>query len=256
MDIYGIASAEIPDKDDEIAILKGMDVVPHPYINDEHGNASRMFNVLGLINMHKKIYSEKDCANEREKKCWEHAKVPFLYVEGSLADEEEHPNAQAASALVKYSIQNPRFNLGFSVEGGIDKREGNKLVKTAVRGVSFTISPCNPLCKVFAVNDLIKSHNPIELPEKYKDVIQPRHSFIRLADPSKLVKAKLDFVEEVGSLMKSGNLHKAKMLKCWQCGCQKVYIAPRLPNSCSACGETFSMKDLSDALLTNKKDLV
>ena len=256
MRIYGIASAQAPDKVDEIAMLKGMNVTSTPYINDEHGNASKMFNVLGLINMHKKIFSEKDCSNKREKQCWEYAKVPFLYVEGSLADEEEHPNAQAASALVKYSIQNPLFNLGFSVEGGIDEREGNKLTKTEVRGVSLTISPCNPLCKVFAMDNLAKSYHKIDLPEKYKKAAPDKHSFIRIPEPRKLLKAKLEFVEEVSSLAKSNNLHKAKLMKCWQCGCQKVYIAPRLPNACTACGEGFSMKDISDALLTDKKDLL
>jgi hypothetical protein len=256
MRIYGIASAEAPDKVNETAILKGMSVVRNPYINDEHGSASKMFNVLGSINLHKKIYSEKDCANKRERQCWDYAKVPFLYVEGSLADEEEHPNAQAASALIKYATQNSSFNLGFSVEGSVDERDGNKLSKTEVRGVSLTISPCNPLCKVFSVDSLAKSSRTIELPEKYKNAIGSLSSFIRIPDTRKLLKAKIDFIEEVSTLAKSNSLHKAKLVKCWNCGCQKVYIAPRLPNACSACGEGFSMKDISTALLTDKKDFL
>jgi hypothetical protein len=129
-------------------------------------------------------------------------------------------------------------------------------MKTEVRGVSLTISPCNPLCKVFAMDNLAKSYHQVELPEKYKNMAESKTSFIRLPDPSKLLKAKLEFVEEVFALKKSNDLHKAKLMKCWQCGCQKVYIAPRLPNACGACGEGFSMKDISEALLTNKKDLI
>lgn len=257
MKVYGIASAEIPDKVNETAVLKGMDIAPVPYINDEHGDAARMFNVLGSIQTHKKIYSASDCANEREKRCWNHAKVPFLYVEGSLADEEEHPNAQAASALIKYAAQTPGFNLGFSVEGSVMEKEGDKLTKTAVRGVSLTISPCNPLCKVFSMDDLAKSYYPVVLPEKYQHLVSSgkvRSSFVRTPDLNVLLKSKLDFVSEVSVLLKSNQLNRARLLKCWNCGCQKVYIAPKVPNNCVACGEAFSMKDLSTALLSKKGD--
>lgn len=249
MRIYGIASAEKPDRVGETALIDGMHIEPNAYINDEHGATSKMFNVLGHIVKSKKIFDIKECANEREKKCWNLAKAPFLYVEGALADEEEHPNAQAASSLVKYSAKHAEFNLGFSVEGGIDERKGNILTKTEVRGVSLTINPCNPLCRVFAMDDLAKSlTGDIRLPDKYKTTALSKRSFRKIPDEASLCKAKISFIKEVASLHKSGDIHKASVIKCWGCGSQKVYVTPRLPNACIACGEKFSMKDINKAL--------
>jgi hypothetical protein len=260
MKIFGIATAQVPDRVQEVVDLNGVNVVGNPYINDEHGSISRMFNVLGTITDYKKIFSQKDCADEKQLKCWKHCKVPFLYVEGEVFDEQEHPNAKAAAALVKYKAQHPDFRLGFSVEGGIGDRNGKNLLKTQVRGVSLTVNPMNPICQVWADGGLAKSFSaqPIELPDLYKSLIGKTpecRSIRKVPDLNRLVKAKIDFLEHVSDLKKSSpNIADARVIKCWNCGCQKVYIAPHMPNICNACDEPFTMDDVYQALLTERGD--
>ena len=260
MKIFGIATAQCPDRVQEVINLDGVDVKGTPYINDEHGSISRMFNILGTVTDYKKIYSLKDCEDEKQRICWNHCKVPFLYVTGEVFDEQEHSNAKAAAALVKYKSQHPHFGLGFSVEGDIGMRQGKNLTKTVVNGVSLTVNPMNPVCQVWADGGLAKSASsaPVELPELYKSLIgkNPESRSIRKVPVlSRLVKAKLDFLEEVSNLKKScKDLSDARVIKCWNCGCQKVYVAPHMPNICSACDEPFTMDDVYQALLTNRGD--
>lgn len=165
MKIFGIATAQTPDRVNELIRLDGVEVAKKPYINDEHGSISRLFNILGTITGIKKIFSQKECEGEKQLKCWNYCKVPFLYVEGEVFDEQDHPNARAAAALVRYKSQNPDFNLGFSVEGDIVKNKGKELLNTIVNGVSLTVNPMNPICQVWAEGGLKKSgvHVPEEI---------------------------------------------------------------------------------------------
>lgn len=246
--IYGIAATETKDRTGESIDLNGMDVSDIRLLNDEH-SSDRFFEILGYIDQAKKIFSDKDCQDEYQRKCWNLIKKPFLYIAGKLMD--DHPNAQSAAALIKYSIQNPNYPVGLSVEGMTVERQGNKLLKTKVKNVSLTIKPANPECKIFAKTDLTKNFEKIDLPEKYKNVHDSRKQFRELPSKQKRLLAKSELLKELTELAKSNNepeIFGATVMKCWNCGEGKMFMKSRLPNRCSACNERFTMSDIYKAM--------
>jgi hypothetical protein len=247
MEIFGCAATSDVDRAGERVLLDGMDIADIKLFNDEHAS-ERMFEILGNISQAVKIYTEKECADEYQLKCWKLLKRPFLYVRGSIADEQGHPNAQAAAALIKFGQQNPDFKVGLSVEGMTLERRGTDLVRTKVRNVSLTVKPANPHTFIFPVIDLAKSHAPAVLPEQYRDV-EGRKQFRSLPDDKTMILAKSGFLQELKELLKSDaqTVEGAAVIKCWNCGTGKVFMKSRLPNRCGACGEGFTMKDIYSA---------
>lgn len=246
--IYGIAATETKDRTGESIDLNGMDISDIRLLNDEH-SSDRFFEILGYIDQSKKIYSQKDCEDEFQLKCWNSLKKPFLFIAGKLMD--DHPNAQSAAALIKYSIQNPHYPVGLSVEGSTLEREGQKLLKTKVKNVSLTIKPANPECRIFAKTDLTKSFGQVDLPEKYKDIKESRRQFRELPSKEMRLLAKSALLADLVKLAKSDNepeIFGATIMKCWNCGEGKTFLKSRLPNRCIACNERFTMSDIYKAL--------
>lgn len=245
MEIYGCAGTEDVDRVGERVLIDGMDISSIRLFNDEH-ESSTMFQILGNIDEAKKIMSEKDISDEYQEKCWKRVGGrPFLYVRGRLADDDGHPNAQAAASLIKFGAQNSDFKVGLSVEGSTVDKKGKDLVKTKVNNVSLTVKPANPNTFILPLNDLAKSDAQIALPEKYKNV-EGRKQFRNLPDVDNRMLAKSQFIEELSSLMKSDKetQNSAVVVNCWNCGEHKLFMKMRLPNRCLACGEAFSMSDL------------
>lgn len=246
--IYGIAATETKDRTGESIDLNGMDISDIRLLNDEH-SSDRFFEILGYIDSSKKIFSEKDCDDEYQLKCWNSIKKPFLFIAGKLMD--EHPNAQSAISLIKYSAQNPNYPVGLSVEGSTLERQGSKLLKTKVKNVSLTIKPANPECKIFAKTDLTKSFDKISLPEKYKNIKESRKQFREMPSKEKRLLAKSSMLQDLVNLAKSNSepeILGATVMKCWNCGEGKTFLKSRLPNRCIACNERFTMSDIYKAL--------
>ncbi|MEM4379124.1 MAG: hypothetical protein QXL01_00355, partial [Thermoplasmatales archaeon] len=175
--IYGIGATEALDNAKEKVILDGLDISHLRGIKDEHPDQDNFFHLVGSVTYAKKIKSEKDCENEYQKRCWNYVKAPFLYAEGMLADDEGHPNAQSAAAMIKFT-QRPDIPLkmGFSVDGGVLERRdesgrpsenGKILSKTVATNLSLTVKPCNPQCRIWMFNDLTKSDLTMEPPARY-----------------------------------------------------------------------------------------
>lgn len=253
--IYGIAAAQNPDKDGQTIIIKNMDTSKLRYINDEHGD--KMFDFIGGISYYKKIYGEQDCENEKQVRCWNSAKVPLLYVEGELADDEGHPNAEAAAAMVKFTSKNPHYplQLGFSIEGGIVEKAGEKeniLSKTIGTGATITVKPCNPKCLLFPELDLMKSDVAVALPEKYVAQLKaaPARPSIKelpiVHVHSKVMELKKSIDDYMGGFTS---------MKCHSCGnAMRFFKSTKdMPNHCQKCGNSFRLSDIWSALNKSKR---
>ncbi len=159
--LRGIFSAETPDKSGEIVSIEGIDISTindgKGLVNSEHNND--FTKTVGKILNAKKIFSDKDCSNEFEKKAYESVnKVPLMVGTVELFDEEDHPEAQAIAKIAKfYKKRNEPLVLGFSVEGGILERSGPVIKKSIVRKVAVTAGPCNEAARAELVSEMTKS---------------------------------------------------------------------------------------------------
>lgn len=250
MRVYGIAAAQNPDNSGETIVIDNIDTSRLRFLNDEHG--SDAWSMIGSIDYHKKIRSLEECEDDHQRRCWEHAQVPFLFVRGEIADQTGHPNAQAAASLLKFTSMRPDLPLkvGFSIEGGILERSGsdNKILnKTLATGASFTIKPCNPKAAMFAEQDLAKSTWTDPPPKAYYEALaksDATKSFIEV--PKVLLLMQLD------DLKKSVDdyLGAFTSMKCWRCGQGVRFFksSSDIPNRCPHCSSAFRMSDIYGAM--------
>jgi len=163
--IDGIAASQHLDSSGEVLDIKGHDISDlvegKGVLNFEHENG-KPDDIIGHIIYAKKIFSEKDCENERQKKYWDSVKKPFVYIIAELFDDEEHPGAVAAAAMIRYyAKRKEKLLAGFSIEGSTLERKGNHLVRSVGRRVALTLRPCNKTC----IADLLED-------DKYKDIVK------------------------------------------------------------------------------------
>jgi rubrerythrin len=266
LQIYGIAAAQNPDNAGETLNIQNLDTSKLRYINDEHGD--KMFDFIGGIRTHKKIFSEKDCENPYQLKCWQSAKVPFLYIEGELADDEGHPNAQSAASLLKFTTQrnDVPFKLGFSIEGGIieklrpdgspEQRDeegqligeaGVNISKAVATGTTLTVKPCNPKCQVWLVNDLRKSDIQSVPPKAYYEALKKSRAATSFRENPE-VKLMLKMEELKKSL--NSYVKGFTSIKCHHCGNGTRFFKSTndLPNHCPSCNNRFRMSDIWNAI--------
>ena len=255
---YGIGAAQNDDNVGEKLLLDGLEDRVK-FIRDEHDDLSA-FRLLGSVNNSKKIYSEKDCEDEQQRRCWKHAGVPFLYVAGEFADDQDHPNAQSAASLLKFTSRNDvPLKMGLSIDGGIierqtpdgrpteDKDQGKILARTLGSSVAFTVKPCNPKCAIFLENDLAKSDYKSAPPARYFEALkksQAKHSFNEIPEWQlyiKLDNLKKSLVNYTGGFTS---------MKCHTCGTNQRFFksSTDMPNGCSKCGKNYSMAQLWKAL--------
>ena len=149
LEIDGIVGSQLRDSQGEMLSVEGADITEleagRGRFNDNHGKG--FFNSIGRISKAKKIFKEEDCDNERHKHYWNKVKSPFIYVSGNLYDDEDHPNARAAAAILRnIHKEDSPLKLKASVEGGIVKR-GDKdptlLANTKIHSVALTFTPAN-----------------------------------------------------------------------------------------------------------------
>src|ERR1035437_10061544 len=101
--------------------------------------------VVGKILKAKKIFSDKDCDDDRQLYYWNRIKTPYLYVMGELFDDYTD-SARHLAGKFRYDAdhKDQKFNVtGFSVEGATVKKEGMMVLKSIARKITLTTLPCN-----------------------------------------------------------------------------------------------------------------
>ncbi len=149
LEIDGIFASELRDQQGELLSLEGADISDLQAglgtFNDNHSPG--LYNVLGKITFAKKIFSKADCSNAREEYFWDKVKAPILYGKGLLFNDEDHPNAKAAAAILRSIHKNDcPLKLKASVEGGIVARglaDPTFLRATKVKRIALTFVPAN-----------------------------------------------------------------------------------------------------------------
>lgn len=248
--IYGIVAAECQDKAGETLKIQGCDTSNLRYLNSEH--ESNVGSIIGSIDYHKKIYSIQDCKTPQERRCYEHARVPILFISGELADDEGHPEAVAAAALLRFKTKRPDapLTLGLSVEGGIVEKTGPEektLNQTVATGGSFTVKPANPKCALFLENDLQKSEWSDEPPAAYFEALK-RSGQLKSFREIPYVKLELQ-ARKLKKSLEDYN-HAFTSMKCHGCKTNHRFFksTKEVPNGCPKCGKSFTMKDIWSAL--------
>lgn len=258
--LYGIVAAQNEDRAGETIVLDGVEDNLQ-FIRDEHENLNA-FHILGKITYSKKIFSEKECENAKQLRCWNHVKVPFLYCEGELADDDGHPNAEAAAALLKFTMRpESRLKLGFSVDGGIyqrqtsgglpteDKEMGKILARTVAVSAALTSKPCNQKLEggIFLENDLTKSDIAMAPPPIYFEYLKKSQASSSINDNKEIM-----LYAKVQKLKKSLDdyLGAFTAIKCHNCSKSVRFFksTTSIPNSCESCRSNFSMNQIWKAL--------
>lgn len=256
---YGATGAQNTDNAGEMLLIEGVDISNLRAVKDEHPEEENFFHTIGALTVAKKIFGEQDCKSDRELRVWRNTKVPLIYVEGELANDEDHPNAKSAAALVRFS-QRPDIPLdvGLSIDGGIiEKRnaagqpdeKGNVLARTVGLAASLTIKPCNPKCQLFLMNDLTKSDLSAPPPDRYWKALKKsaaKSSFRQMGG------------EELHLYMKMAKLKKSltdyfggfTSIRCKKCGAGTRFFksSDDVPNGCPSCKTHFSMSEIWQSL--------
>jgi len=149
LEVDMIAGSQLRDTQGEVLSVEGADIseleAGRGRLNDNHGKG--FFNSIGRVTGAKKIFKKEDCENERQEYYWDKVKAPFIYVKGYLYDEEDHPNARAAAAILRniHKTDTP-LQLKASVEGGVVARgltDPSLLARTKIHSVALTFTPAN-----------------------------------------------------------------------------------------------------------------
>jgi hypothetical protein len=149
LEIDCIAGSQLRDTQGEMLSVEGADIseleAGKGRWNDNHGKG--FFNSIGRITKAKKIFKKEDCEDARQEYYWDKVKAPYIYVKGYLYDDEDHPNARAAAAILRniHKSDTP-LQLKASVEGGVVARgikDSSLLAQTKIHSVALTFTPAN-----------------------------------------------------------------------------------------------------------------
>lgn len=149
LEIDMIAGSQLRDTQGEMLSVEGADIsdliAGKGRINDNHGRG--FFNSIGRVTEAKKIFKPEDCENDRHRYYWEKVKAPFIYAKATLFDDDEHPNARAAAAILRniHKADSP-LKIKASVEGGVISRglsDPSLLARTKIHSVALTFTPAN-----------------------------------------------------------------------------------------------------------------
>lgn len=147
--IDGVLGSELKDTQGETLSVEGADIsdleAGKGRWNDNHGKG--FFNSLGTITEAKKIFKAEDCENERHTYYWEKIKAPYIYGKGFLFNDEDHPNAKAAAAIMRnIHREDSPLKIKASVEGGVLSRgikDPTRLARTKIHSCAITFTPAN-----------------------------------------------------------------------------------------------------------------
>lgn len=149
LEIDMIAGSQLRDTQGEMLSVEGADIsdliMGKGRLNDNHGKG--FYNSIGRITSAKKIFKKEDCTTDRHHYYWDKVKAPYIYVAGHLYDDEDHPNARAAAAILRnvHKADAP-LKIKASVEGGVISRgvsDQSLLARTKIHSVAITFTPAN-----------------------------------------------------------------------------------------------------------------
>jgi len=158
LEIDMCAGSQLRDTQGEMLDVNGADIseleAGRGRINDNHGKG--FFNCLGKVISAKKIYKAEDCEDDRQRYYWEKVKSPYVYVKARLFNDEDHPNAKAAAAILRniHKTDCP-LKVKASVEGGVVARgikDPSLLARTKIHSVALTFVPANQATLVEPLN--------------------------------------------------------------------------------------------------------
>ena len=156
--IDGILGSQLRDTQGETLSVEGADIseleAGRGRWNDNHGKG--FFNCLGRITTAKKIFKAEDCEDDRQRYYWEKVKTPYIYGKGYLFNDEDHPNAKAAAAVLRniHKTDCP-LKVKLSVEGGVISRgisDPSMLARTKIHSCAVTFVPANQATLVEPLN--------------------------------------------------------------------------------------------------------
>ncbi len=158
MVLDGVLASEAIDSSGEILDIKGADISDlvegKGILNWEHNGDQGSQDIVGKIIYAKKIFSEKDCDNDRELEFYHKVRLPLIYGIGRLFDGSGHPNAVALAAQIRdYLANDEPIIVGFSIEGSTLESKDKRLLRTVCRKAALTVKPCNKSCVVGVVED-------------------------------------------------------------------------------------------------------
>ncbi len=158
LEIDMCGGSQLRDTQGEMLSVEGADIgeleAGRGRFNDNHGKG--FFNSIGRITSAKKIFKEEDCEDDRQKYYWNKVRAPYIYVKGYLYDDEDHPNAKAAAAILRnvHKTDCP-LKLKASVEGGVISRgisDSSLLARTKIHSLALTFTPANVATLVEPLN--------------------------------------------------------------------------------------------------------
>lgn len=129
--IKGYASTETKDRQDEILVQKGLDIsnfVDHGWFNYDHDNSIIMGYPLDTCRVDSKGF----------------------WVEGELLKGVTAADRMWELAVALKKSNAPR-KIGFSIEGKVVERDGDRIVKAIIYNVAITPNPVNTTCSWDAV---------------------------------------------------------------------------------------------------------
>lgn len=148
--VDGIGASQNIDSSGEIVDIAGLDISSLEVdgsLNWEH-KKDVPDQLVGKVLKAKKIFSVKDCEDDRQKYFWEKCKVPYLYILGELFDDYTD-SARTVAGLFRYDLdhrgKNAKDVVGFSVEGATIHKNGNTITRSIARKITCTSLPCNKM---------------------------------------------------------------------------------------------------------------
>ncbi len=145
--IDGIAASQNIDTSGEVIVIAGLDITSlvGSVFNWEH-KSDQPSQIVGKILKAKKIFSEEDCEDDRQKYYWSKCTAPYLYVMGELFDDYKD-SAKEVAGMFRYDAEHkdktPSDTIGFSIEGAKISKEGMNITRSIARKVTITALPCN-----------------------------------------------------------------------------------------------------------------
>lgn len=158
LEIDMCSSSQLRDTQGEMLNVEGADIselaAGRGRLNDNHGKG--FFNCLGKVTAAKKIFKAEDCDDDRQRYYWDKVKSPYIYVKGELFDDEDHPNAKAAAAILRNIHKSDcPLKVKASVEGGVISRgisDSAFLARTKIHSIALTFVPANQATLVEPLN--------------------------------------------------------------------------------------------------------
>lgn len=167
LEIDMCSGSQLRDTQGEMLSVEGADIAEleagRGRFNDNHGKG--FFNSIGRVTLAKKIFKADDCSDERQTYYWDKVKAPYIYVRGFLYDDEDHPNARAAAAILRNIHKSDcALKIKASVEGGVVARgmaDPSLLARTKIHSVALTFTPANVATLVEPLNLDKSTHDEV-----------------------------------------------------------------------------------------------